>query len=122
MTTPPAAPCVECGSTGGYIPKDQNRPLRRRGLCSRCYDHHWNHGSGNVAHHIGYTACYPSNAGPEYVIWHTLQGERHAHALPFRDDYSTAAVQAEAEAFAAEWLASHPDYAAKWCPPEVEAA
>ena len=45
MTTPTAAPCADCGTTGGYLPKTQSRPWRSRGLCRRCYDRHASHGT-----------------------------------------------------------------------------
>lgn len=44
-----AAPCAECGTTGGYGDPDQSRPRRRDGwpfgfaseLCQRCYNRHY---------------------------------------------------------------------------------
>jgi hypothetical protein len=39
-----AAPCVKCGTTGGYIKKGCNRPNRIKGLCRDCYNHLYNSG------------------------------------------------------------------------------
>lgn len=33
----PARPCVECQTTDGWIPADQQRPARSLGLCRACY-------------------------------------------------------------------------------------
>lgn len=30
-------PCVECGTTGGYIPVTFKKPARPKGLCWNCY-------------------------------------------------------------------------------------
>ncbi len=34
---PEAAPCLECGTTGGYVHKDCIRPSRVKGLCGACH-------------------------------------------------------------------------------------
>lgn len=33
----PAAPCVECGTTGGYVVAGHLTPLRTKGRCHACY-------------------------------------------------------------------------------------
>jgi hypothetical protein len=34
---PSAAPCRECGTTGGMVDRGRARPRRARGMCNRCY-------------------------------------------------------------------------------------
>lgn len=38
-----ALPCLDCGTTGGSTPKNQDKPSRPRGLCLRCYERHHYH-------------------------------------------------------------------------------
>ena len=38
--TTTAAECLSCGTTGGWMPPNCNRPVRTRGLCSLCYGRH----------------------------------------------------------------------------------
>jgi hypothetical protein len=38
MMTSGAAPCVECGTTGGYARSEHQQPLRARGCCTTCYN------------------------------------------------------------------------------------
>lgn len=40
-----AKPCLDCGTTGGYIPPDCKTPGRTRGLCFHCYIAHKRHGT-----------------------------------------------------------------------------
>lgn len=40
-----APSCRDCGTTGGYIERDSHVPKRARGLCSVCYDRHYNDGT-----------------------------------------------------------------------------
>jgi threonine dehydrogenase-like Zn-dependent dehydrogenase len=123
-TTQSAVPCIECGTRWGAIPRNQCRPWRARGYCRNCYQQHY--ARGDFDHNIGLIGGggggYSPSATPEYVIWHTPEGERQTQSLPFRADYDRAAVISEAEAFAAEWLAKHPQYLAKWRADEAAAA
>lgn len=32
-----AAPCIDCKTTGGFVPKRQSRPGRTRGRCLKCH-------------------------------------------------------------------------------------
>lgn len=40
MSTPTAAPCIDCRTTGGSRPKNQSRPRRTQGYCAACYQRH----------------------------------------------------------------------------------
>lgn len=40
MDTTTGRPCLDCGTTAGFTPRDCTSPRRRRGLCDRCYDRH----------------------------------------------------------------------------------
>lgn len=43
--TAQASPCVECGTTGGWVHPRGHQPVRIRNLCKRCYDRHHYHGT-----------------------------------------------------------------------------
>lgn len=45
MTGTSAKPCEHCGTTGGFTPKDCNRPVRRKGYCASCYYRLQSHGT-----------------------------------------------------------------------------
>lgn len=113
-----AATCLECGTRGGSFEQNRNRPWRCRGYCRRCYYRLYARGefTGDLRRTANGNDAYPPNVSREYVMCHTVNGERHAHPLPFRADYCRATVEAEAEAFAAAWLAAHPEHAAKYAP------
>jgi hypothetical protein len=115
-TTPTADPCRQCGTTGGFIRRDMRRPWRARGYCMACYSHLRNRG---IIETDMPRRLYPSH---EYMLTHAPNGDRHVNSLPFADEYDPLAVRAEAERFAANWLADHPAYVAKWCADEARAA
>jgi hypothetical protein len=46
-----AAPCRDCGTTGGSIPAGSRRPTRKRGLCARCYNRRLARGQLPLGHH-----------------------------------------------------------------------
>lgn len=118
MNTATATPCVECGTTGGYRPPNQNRPVRRRGYCHRCYWQHWNHGT---------MTSDPTNVAPVYpdhetMLWHKPNGERQRHAIsPAFVGKVGLAVDARWEAACAAWLAAHPEQVAQWDDPSLAA-
>jgi hypothetical protein len=116
MTAPTADPCRHCGTTGGFVRRDMHRPWRARGYCMACYSHLRNRG---IIETDAPRRLYPSE---EYMVTHAPNGDRHRHALPFAPGYDPAAVEAEAEAFAARWLAEHPSYLARWSTQEATAA
>jgi hypothetical protein len=115
--TQTAEPCIQCGTTGGALNGNQHKPWRARQLCRACYM-----GGYNAGAYLNDSYTVRAYNNPEHMLWHTPMGDRQPHALPFAADYDRVAVIAEAEDFAARWLASHPAYLAKWSPQEAAAA
>ena len=59
MTTT-AAPCIECGTTGGTTGGTQQRPSRRRGYCANCYLRLWRANKlGNKRVYFSQYRCAP---------------------------------------------------------------
>lgn len=67
-TTPTAAPCLLCFSTGGRIPKGKRGPYRVQGLCSNCHSRCWkrmkSHGLPDLAAAIDLDELSPRPAPP----------------------------------------------------------
>ena len=111
-----AAPCIECRTEGGYTPKNQRKPVRRRGMCSVCYWRHWNHGTMRVDVQQA-TSLYPDH---ETMLWHTPSGERQRHAIsPTLALKVGPAVDARWEDACAEWMRLHPEQALIWDDPSL---
>jgi hypothetical protein len=117
-----AAPCLDCGTRWGWIARDCSRPARKRGYCHACYQARYHRGEFEHDPRPLVAAPYPADCTHEYMVTHAPNGDRHRHALPFAPGYDPAAVEAEAEAFAARWLAEHPSYLARWSTQEDRAA
>lgn len=118
MSAMKATACVECGTTAGYIPKGQNRPVRRQGYCHQCYWQHWNHGT-MTTDPAKFAPVYPDH---ETMLWHKPNGERQRHAIsPACAGKYGAAHDAQWESACAEWLRRHPEQTAHFDHPEYAA-
>lgn len=119
VMTSGAAPCVECGTTGGTAAREAKQPRRRRGLCDRCYQHPINHGSPhthpkNTAYPDGTFSPHPEPwphlnnvTATGRMLWKGRDGKRQKHAI-FAYHFDARAEIAEARHDAARWLMEHP--------------
>lgn len=65
MTTPTAAPCLDCRTKGGIRPKNQIRPRRTQGYCATCYQRHWRAGDIDFGPQHGGWANHAAPPHPE---------------------------------------------------------
>jgi hypothetical protein len=129
MRTRGVAPiCLSCGTEGGRWNSGEMAPVRTRGLCGACYDHHADHGTLKQYPHqsehdpaVVLAAPY-SEAQRRRVAFCDRDGNPQRRALPFAPGYDPAEVIRDAETFAAKWLERNPAYIAKWCADEARAA
>lgn len=84
--TPQSAPCLACGTTGGYMPRGYSAPKRTQRLCSRCYSHHYFAGTLGQFPHIPNDVIAASYAQRRAIQAHPLAPPAHQPAHEFKRD------------------------------------
>jgi hypothetical protein len=109
--TTEAAPCLACGSTGGYTIPGRHKPARPRGLCYTCY--HRKNNRGDLADYPRLTngskgwrdfTPPPAHVSPWMLGIRPGQPAVHPDVPP----WMVAGDMAHSERVAADWLARHP--------------
>jgi hypothetical protein len=98
-----AAPCLDCGTTGGRVEGRCTRPWRRQGYCDRCYTYKRQHGL--IATGPDHPEPLPAIVTPAMLGYRPGQPPTDPDCTPgrVRDIANTNARRA------LQWLATHTD-------------
>jgi hypothetical protein len=119
--TATSRPCLDCGTTGGYIEWGCVHPKRTRGRCKRCYSRAYHAGEFDNTRdpakrwllHPAASLGLDEREALAYMLWHDRAGQRHPHGVDAAFAGGQLELGAEMFEMAADaWMRRHPEQTA----------
>jgi hypothetical protein len=125
--TATSRPCLDCGTTGGYIEWGCTHPKRTRGRCKRCYSRAYHAGKFDDRRdpaqrdrtHPAAALGLGESETLAYMLWHDRAGQRQGHAVhPDFPGQVGPVVDQLFEHAADLWMQAHPEQVAHFDNPQ----